>query len=184
MGKSQETFSKKEKEKKRIKKRQDKQLKREERLANSNKGGSFEDMIAYVDENGHLTDTPPDPSKKVKIDAESIELGIPKKEEILEDPVKKGKVDFYNSEKGYGFIRENETNEKYFFHINGVIGGEILEDGEKITFELEKGLKGINAVKVERAKTVTEKPKADLEDKNTKSDDSVKDNDAPEAKAD
>ncbi|MFN9520092.1 MAG: cold shock domain-containing protein, partial [Bacteroidota bacterium] len=51
MSKSQETFSKKEKEKKRLKKRQDKAQKKEERKANSLKGKSLEDMMAYVDEN-------------------------------------------------------------------------------------------------------------------------------------
>ena len=64
MGRSQETFSKKEHEKKKIQKRKEKEEKREERKANSKKGKSFEDMIAYVDENGQLTSTPPDPNKK------------------------------------------------------------------------------------------------------------------------
>ena len=63
MAKSQETFSKKEKEKARLKKRQDKQFKREENKANPKKSG-LQDMIAYVDEYGNLSSTPPDPSKK------------------------------------------------------------------------------------------------------------------------
>jgi len=75
MAKSQQTFSKIEKEKKKIKKREEKQKKKEERRANSKKGSGFDSMIAYVDENGHLTDTPPDPSKKKKIKAENIEIG-------------------------------------------------------------------------------------------------------------
>ena len=66
MGKSQETFSKKEKEKKRLKKRQDKLVKKEERKSTS-EGGSLESMMAYVDEFGNLSDTPPDPLKKKKI---------------------------------------------------------------------------------------------------------------------
>ncbi|GAB3817910.1 hypothetical protein GCM10028895_14490 [Pontibacter rugosus] len=64
MGRSQETFSKKEKEKKRLKKRQDKEQKKEERQANSDKGKGIEEMLAYVDENGNITSTPPDPTKK------------------------------------------------------------------------------------------------------------------------
>ena len=79
MGKSQETYNKKEKEKKRLKKRQEKQAKKEERKANPKKS-SLEDMMAYVDEYGNITDTPPDPTKKQKIDAAEIEIGIPKKE--------------------------------------------------------------------------------------------------------
>ena len=65
MGKSQETFNKKEKEKKRLKKSQEKQQRREERKLKP-KGG-FESMMAYVDENGNISDTPPDPLKKKKI---------------------------------------------------------------------------------------------------------------------
>ena len=54
MGSSQETFSKKEKEKKRLKKKQDKDLKKEERKANSDKGKGLDEMMAYVDENGNV----------------------------------------------------------------------------------------------------------------------------------
>ena len=53
-------------------------------------------MLAYVDENGHLTDTPPDVTKKKKeIKAENIELGVPKKEVIEDDVIRKGKVAFF-----------------------------------------------------------------------------------------
>jgi len=65
MAKSQETFNKKEKEKKRLKKRQDKLKKKEERISNKGDGG-FESMIAYVDEDGMITDTPPDETKRKK----------------------------------------------------------------------------------------------------------------------
>ncbi|KAA1246967.1 cold-shock protein [Aquimarina sp. RZ0] len=148
MAKSQQTFSKIEKEKKKIKKREDKQKKKEERRANSKKGSGFDSMIAYVDENGHLTDTPPDPSKKKKIKAENIEIGIPKKEHIEEDPIKKGKVAFFNDSKGYGFITEQETQEKYFVHVNGLI--DEIREGDKVQFELEMGMKGLNAVRVKK----------------------------------
>ncbi len=149
MAKSQQSFGKKEREKKRLKKKQDKQKLKEERKAN--KGSSnWEDMIAYVDEFGNLTDTPPDPTvKKKKIDASSIVLGIPKKEEVYVDPIKKGKIDFFNTSKGFGFIRELDTQEKYFVHINGMI--DQLSEGDKCTFELEQGMKGLNAVRVKKA---------------------------------
>ncbi len=150
MAKSQQSFGKKEREKKRLKKRQDKLKLKEERKANSSKGGNWEDMIAYVDEFGNITDTPPDPTvKKEKIDASSIVLGIPKKEEVYVDPIKKGKIDFFNDAKGFGFIRELDTQEKYFVHINGMI--DRLAEGDKCTFELEQGMKGLNAVRVKKA---------------------------------
>ncbi len=62
------------------------------------------------------------------------------------DPVRKGKVSFYDSSKGFGFIIDTETQEKYFTHVSGIID-EITEN-DKVSFELEKGMKGMNAVKV------------------------------------
>ena len=146
MGKSQETFNKKEKEKKRQKKKQEKQQKREERKNNPTSGGDLDSMMVYVDEFGNLTDTPPDPTKKVKeISAESIELGIPKR--IDEEPaIREGKVEFFNDQKGFGFIKEIITQEKYFVHVNGLI--DEIQEGDKVTFDLEKGMKGMNAVNV------------------------------------
>lgn len=147
MAKSQQTFNKKENEKKRLKKRLDKQKKKEERKANAENGG-FESMIAYVDENGNLTDTKPDPAKKKKVDINSIQIGVPKRE--AEDVIteRKGKVEFFNDSKGYGFIKENETGEKFFVHANGLL--EDIEENDKVSFELEHGLKGLNAVKVKK----------------------------------
>jgi cold shock CspA family protein len=147
MGKSQETFNKKEKEKKRLKKRKEKAEKREERKAQPKKKG-FENMISYVDENGNLTDTPPDPAKKIVFKASDIELGVPKREKVEVDVVRKGKVEFFNSEKGFGFIKENDTGEKFFVHVSSLT--EDLEEGENVSFELEQGLKGINAVRVNK----------------------------------
>ena len=53
------SFSKKENNKKKSKKLQDKQLRREDRKDNNNKGKSLDDMIVYVDVNGHFTSVPP-----------------------------------------------------------------------------------------------------------------------------
>ena len=75
MAKSQNAFIKQENEKKRLKKRKDKLQKKEERKLNSSEGG-LDSMIAYVDENGNITDTPPDPTRKTKIDASTIEIGF------------------------------------------------------------------------------------------------------------
>lgn len=147
MAKSQETYNKKEKEKKRLKKRQEKALKKAERKANPK--ATFEEMIAYVDENGQLTDTPPDLTKRKAVKAESIEIGIPKREaEEEEDPIKNGVVDFFNDSKGFGFIKEKGTGEKYFVHVNGLIDD--IVEGNAVQFELEQGMKGLNAVRVKK----------------------------------
>jgi len=147
MAKSQDTFNKKEKEKKRLKKRQDKNLKREDRKSNSS-GGDLENMLAYVDENGNLTDTPPDPSKRRKVNVNSIEISVPRREEEEIDPIRIGRIDFFNDSKGFGFIKERDTQEKYFVHVNGLL--EDVKEGDNVSFELERGLKGLNAVRVKK----------------------------------
>ena len=145
MAKSQQTFGKSEREKKRLKKRKDKQLKKDERKASGIQNSEF----IYVDEFGQLTDTPLDPSKKVKVDASSIEIGVPKKEDReVEDPIKKGKVSFFDGSKGFGFIIENDSQEKYFVHVSGLT--EEVVENDKVSFELERGLKGMNAVRVKK----------------------------------
>lgn len=147
MTKSQDTFNKKEKEKKRLKKRLEKNQKREERKTNSG-SGELENMLAYVDENGNLTDTPPDPSKKKKVNASSIEISVPRREDEDVVSVRTGRIDFFNDSKGYGFIKENDTQEKYFVHINGLLDS--VKEGDMVTFELERGLKGLNAINVKK----------------------------------
>lgn len=148
MAKSQQSFNKAEREKKRLKKRKDKLAKQEERKANPGSGG-LDNMIAYVDEFGQITDTPPDPTKKKKvIDAESIEISVPKKAKEEFSPIRTGKVEFYNDTKGFGFIKDIDTQVKYFFHVNGLID-EVVEN-DKVSFELEQGMKGINAVRVKK----------------------------------
>lgn len=147
MAKSQATYSKKENEKKRLKKRNEKQEKKEERQASAKKGLNLEDMMAYVDENGNITNTPPDPKKKKIINTEDIQIGIARQEDIIdENPVKKGVVTFFNDSKGYGFIRNTETQDSVFVHVNGLATQ--IREGDKVTFEVEKGQKGPTAVKV------------------------------------
>jgi cold shock CspA family protein len=145
MAGSQETFGKKEREKKRLKKKKDKLLRKEER-----KAGGQDSMFVYVDEFGQLTDTPPDPTKKIKVDASTIEIGIPKKEDraVEEEVAKEGKVSFFDTSKGFGFIIDSNTQEKHFVHVSGLI--DTVVENDKVTFELERGLKGMNAVRVKK----------------------------------
>lgn len=150
MGKSQQTYNKKQKEKKRLKKRKEKQEKREERKANAT-DGTLEAMTAYVDEDGNIVDTQPDPAKKTKVKAENIEIGIPKKVKEEFDPIRNGIVAFFNHSKGFGFIRDLENDEKYFVHVHGLL--EDIEENDKVVFELERGMKGMNAVRVKKLVT-------------------------------
>lgn len=148
MSKSQETWNKKETEKKKLRKRKDKAEKKEERKANKGES-SFEDMIVYVDENGNFTSTPPDPKKKKIIKESDISIGVPKQEDIVDtDLVRKGTVTFFNDSKGYGFIKDHESQESIFVHVNGLT--EEIKEGNKVTFETENSPKGLNAIKVKK----------------------------------
>ncbi len=147
MAKSQNAFLKQENEKKRLKKRKDKLQRKEERKLNPTEGG-LDSMIAYVDENGNITDTPPDPTRKTKVDASTIEIGVPRREEVEEPTERNGRVEFFNEAKGFGFIKETGTQEKYFVHVKGLL--EEVKEGDKVTFELEKGRNGLNAVRVKK----------------------------------
>lgn len=149
MGKSTETFSKKEREKKKLKKQQEKKEKAEDRKATAGSGKSLEDMMAYVDENGNITSTPPDPSKRRKVLAENIQIGTPKQEDVEVEVTRTGIVSFFNDGKGFGFIRDLQTQESIFVHVNGTT--EQIKEGDKVTFEVEQGQKGPTAVKVAKA---------------------------------
>jgi cold shock CspA family protein len=149
MGKSKETFSKKEKEKKRLKQKQDKKLKSEERKANKKDGNSLESMMAYLDENGNLTDKAPDPSKKKVFRQEDIEISVIRKPE---EPAtfRMGMVSFFNTEKGFGFINDLTTRERVFFHVNDLL--EQIEESDKVQYMAEHGPRGLSAVQVSRVK--------------------------------
>lgn len=148
MAKSQQSFNKKEKEKKRRKKKKEKEERRIQRKAEKLEAGpkSFEDMLSYVDENGNITSTPPDPSKKKEIKAEDIYIGVPPKDDTPVETVRKGQVKFFNEEKGYGFIIDMTTKDSIFVHANDT--ADLLQSNDKVTFEIENGFKGPKAVNV------------------------------------
>ena len=143
-----QSFGKRENEKKKQAKRFEKQKRREERQAGGS--SSLDDMIAYVDENGNITDTPPQLRPKVEIQLEDIVIATPKKEDIAAEPLK-GRVEYFNTEKGYGFIKDLASTEKYFFHISYLFNlflPEGIGEGRIVLFELMRGTRGMNAVKI------------------------------------
>jgi cold shock CspA family protein len=140
-----ETWNKKEREKKKQQIRKEKAEKKQDRKGKE--GKSFEDMIQYVDENGQFSSTPPDPRNRVKVNAEDIQVSVPKR--VEPDPselIRTGIVTFFNDTKGYGFIRDLKTGESIFVHINAL--KEQIKENTKVSFEVEKGHKGPNAVNV------------------------------------
>ncbi len=63
--------------------------------------------------------------------------------------MKKGTVKFYNNEKGFGFIKDEESNEDIFVHKTGLIDS--IREDDKVEFDVEQGRKGLNAVNVKIA---------------------------------
>lgn len=149
MAKSQETFGKKEKQKKKIKQRQEKQEKMQERKANAKKGKSLDEMMAYIDENGNISSTPPDPKKMKTFALEDMQISVPR-EEFREqvDIIRNGVVTFFNDSKGFGFIKDTQTQESIFIHVNNL--SEAIKENDKVTFEVESGPRGLSAVNVKK----------------------------------
>lgn len=148
MGRSQESFNKKEVKNKKDKKRKEKEAKRLARKDTKREGDS-DDMMAYVDEFGRISTTPPDPTKKkVEIDIEDIAISTPRQADMpAEDPIRKGVVTFFNDSKGYGFIKDSATQDSVFVHVNNVL--EEIKENNMVSFEVEMGLKGPSAVRVQ-----------------------------------
>jgi cold shock CspA family protein len=144
-----ETWNKKEREKKKQQSKREKKERMQERKDNP-KVKSMDDMMAYIDENGNISATPPDPKKMRKIKLEDIEIGVPRQGDIdPADLIRTGTVTFFNGAKGYGFIKDIETGESVFVHINAL--KDEVNEGSKVTFEVEMGPKGANAINVRKA---------------------------------
>ena len=146
MSKPKETFNKKEKEKKRLKQKQEKMEKMQERKANAKKGKSLDEMMAYIDEDGNISSTPPDPKRKKIFKHEDMNTGVPVRTE--EDSEREGVVDFFNDAKGYGFIKDAITKQSIFVHVNQL--SEAIKENDRVSFQTERGPKGMNAVQVKK----------------------------------
>ena len=136
------TSGKRDREKLKEQKRKEKLQRKEDRKSNGT--SSFDDMIAYVDENGVLSSTPPEKQKQ-DIDVNEISVSVPKQEDIEIVPLK-GRIEHFNSEKGYGFVKDLGSSDKYFFHISSAPAS--IAQGDIVTFDLERGARGMNAVNI------------------------------------
>lgn len=142
-----ETWNKKERERKKQQKKKEKMEKMQERKQNNKDGNDLDSMLAYIDENGDLSSKPPDPRKKVTINAEDIDISVPKARELgPEDLIRSGTVTFFNDEKGYGFIKDQKTQESVFVHAKSL--AEAIKQNNRVSFEVEMGPKGASAVNV------------------------------------
>ena len=60
-----------------------------------------------------------------------------------------GTVKFFNDVKGFGFIKETNSDQEYFVHVSGLVHE--IRENDVVTFDLQEGKKGLNAVNVQRA---------------------------------
>lgn len=58
----------------------------------------------------------------------------------------KGTVKFFNSTKGFGFIKDADSDKEYFVHVTGLV--DEIRENDEVTFDLQEGKKGLNAVNV------------------------------------
>lgn len=137
-----ESFNKKEREKRKEKRRKEKA----ERKAQQKLEGKTTSEFMYVDEYGNLTAEKPDPSKRIEIKAEDINLSSSNTYNVEEETERKGTVKFFNEEKGYGFIIDDQTKESLFVHINNLI--DKIGERDKVLFEVGSGPKGPIALNV------------------------------------
>ena len=79
----------------------------------------------------------------------------------------RGRIEFFNESKGFGFIKDLSGVEKYFFHINNVLTD--IAENNIVTFDLERGLKGMNAVNVALEVEKAKEKKENKETLNTES---------------
>lgn len=142
-----ETFSKKEKEKRKQQKKKEKEQRKAERQSQS-KSGSFEDMLAYVDENGNISSTPPDPGKKSVINESDIVIGSRNIGGAETDLTRKGRVTNFNTAKGYGFIKDTQTHESVFVHVNSLLTP--VKENDMVSFQVERTVKGLAATSVKK----------------------------------
>ncbi|PSR52361.1 cold-shock protein [Adhaeribacter arboris] len=57
-----------------------------------------------------------------------------------------GVVKFFNDQKGFGFIKETNSDQDYFVHVSGLL--QDIRENDQVTFDLQEGKKGLNAVNV------------------------------------
>lgn len=144
-----DTFGKKEKEKRREQKKKEKEQRKADRKANAKTGQSLDDMLAYVDENGNISSTPPDPHKRTAINQNEIVIGSRNIEGLETNPVRKGRVTYYNTTKDYGFIKDLNTQESIFVHRNALTVP--IKENDMVAFETERSPRGLQAVNVRKA---------------------------------
>lgn len=140
MAVNQLTFKKKERAKKKQQKKQEKLAKRVQKKDDNDKGKPLEDMLAYVDEYGNITTTPPE--KRVANDNRQAPNS-----QVDYDEYSYGKVSYYNVNGHYGFIRDNQTRQTIYF--NDRLVGRPLDLDQKVKYKSVRTRQGEQISEVE-----------------------------------
>jgi cold shock CspA family protein len=144
-------------------KQEQKRKQKEEKRANRRDGekkSGYDDMIAYVDENGMISSTPPDPEKKTDVALEDIVISSPRLTDDAESNTeRRGKLIQFNESRGFGFIKDLATGQTYFTHVSDFTGH--INEGDNVSFSLSRGPRGEVAVEVKPV--VEELPGPDAE---------------------
>jgi cold shock CspA family protein len=155
MGRGNESYGKRDVRAKNEKKRKEKEQKRLERKNQSRDGNDLDQMIAYVNEFGQITSTPPDLTRQTVINVEDIEIGVPRiTSENKNELIHRGILTFFDGSKGYGFIKDTRSGQDVFVHINDI--NEKVSENNIVTFEVIKGTRGLKAINVSLDKDVTD----------------------------
>src|SRR5439155_9039072 len=99
--------------------------------------------------NGNISSAPPDPRRMKIFRQEDMQTGTPKQEARKQDEIiRTGVVTFFNKDKGYGFIKDMQSQESVFIHVNQL--SEPIKENDKLSFEVEMGPKGPSAINVKK----------------------------------
>ena len=136
-----------------MKKKEIEKRKRERRMAKMNRAAlkatqkkkTFKEMIAYVDPFGNIHDEPIDKEDFRPVSAREIDIDDPTFAVEQKDSYD-GEVEFFNSEKGFGFIKDMSNLRKYFFHITNA--PDTIQEGQKVAFDIRKSDRGLNAINI------------------------------------
>lgn len=141
-----DSYFKKENAKKKTKKKQEKLQRREDRKVNNNKGKDLEDMIIYVDINGNFTSVPPHLQTTQPVAPRRREEEEP--EDALDSDKEFTGIVTYVSEKGYGFITEDTSNDSVFFHHKQL--SQQFNKHDSVIYNKEKTDRGDRAINIKK----------------------------------
>ncbi len=149
MAKPKETFGKKEQTKKKLQKRQEKEERKLERKSNSQKGKELQEMFAYVDEHGNLSSRPALPGSKPAARAEGADHWQYNSKDG-DTAIRVGVLEYFDTAKGYGFIRDTASKERIFVHSTALLSP--VELADRVSFVVQRSPRGLTATDVKLVK--------------------------------